>query len=58
MSGRKLLDTTTYSLLDSAPDGGRVIRPKRVEQEKTLKNKILFVRICASRWFFYSLELL
>ena len=43
-------------MIGSAPDGGRVVRPKRVQQVKTLKNKILFVRIRASRWFFYTLQ--
>ena len=29
--------TVWYSLLDSAPDDGRVVRPKHVEQVKTMK---------------------
>ena len=29
--------TVWYSLVDSAPDDGRIVRPKHVEQMKTVK---------------------
>ena len=42
--------------MDSAPDDGRVARPKHAEQAKTLEKLRLFVRICASCWFFYTFQ--
>ena len=35
--GRTNVPTARYSLLDSAPDDGSVVRPKHVQQVKTVK---------------------
>ena len=50
---RKNVPTAWYSLIDSAPDDGRAVSPKHVQQAKSLEKVRLFVRICASCWFLY-----
>ena len=45
--------TAWYGLLDGAPDDGRVVCPKHVEQIKNSEIKSI-CKICASCWFFYT----